>query len=53
MSGQQYRAIIEADKVNSPEWEATNTLDNEVADARLRMGESRWNELVAQWEDET
>jgi hypothetical protein len=31
------------------DWNATYTLDQQIALARLEMGETRWNELQAEW----
>lgn len=32
------------------EWTPTYTLDRQIAEARERMGEERWQELNAEWE---
>lgn len=34
------------------EWEQTNTLDRQVAEARRQMGERRWARLMEEWERE-
>ncbi len=34
------------------EWETTHTLDRQVAEARRRMGEKRWQRLCREWEGE-
>ena len=31
------------------EWQATYSLDRHIAEARERMGESRWAELEKEW----
>ena len=33
------------------EWEATYSLDRHIAHARDSMGEARWAELNAEWDD--
>lgn len=33
-----------------PEWASNNSLDKQIAAARKRMGEERWQELNAEWE---
>jgi len=32
------------------EWEATYSLDQQVAEARRQMGERRWARLMEEWE---
>jgi len=48
---QQYRAIIAADK--DARKEQNNSLDAQIAQARKRMGETRWAEVNRQWNDPT
>lgn len=62
--GQQYRAIIAADKdarraagrernqhgQPAPEYTPSYLLDRQIAKARQDMGERRWNELNVEWE---
>jgi hypothetical protein len=33
------------------EWEPSYTLDRNIAEARREMGEERWAELVAEWDE--
>lgn len=35
----------------TPEWMPTLTMDRQIASARKRMGEARWAELNAEWDD--
>ena len=35
------------------EWLPTYRLDQRIAEARERMGEARWDELNAEWEQTT
>ena len=33
------------------EYEPTHTLDRQIAEARHEMGESRWQELMKDWDN--